>query len=340
MFTNHNAFLLCLLGLITMVVPLAAQQKFVFEQPKMGSPFVITLYGNDSLEAAGLAKAAFLKVDTLNSLFSDYMPESALNRLCRSEAGAWVKADPLLVNILQRSLVAARMSDGFFDITIGPVVQLWRRARQEKKLPDKTAVSAALDKVSWKYLHCDVANASVRLDKKGMQLDLGGIAKGYAAQYIMDFLRASGQPVCMVDAGGDLALGEPPPGKAGWRIAINAPEQKDDLLSRQLLLKNQAVATSGDIYQFLEIKGKRYSHIINPKTGMGVTFQRNVTVVAPDGATADWLASACSILPVRRAIKLVQRVPGAALLIAEKRKKSSRLYIKSTPEFRALQAAD
>jgi FAD:protein FMN transferase len=129
----------------------------------------------------------------------------------------------------------------------------------------------------------------------------------------------------LLDAGGDIACSGPPPGKQGWTIGVNVPEQAADLLNKTIELQYGAVATSGDVYQFTEHNGKRYSHIINPKTGYGVTLQRNVTIIAPDGATADWLATSCSILPIRQAKKLARR-HNAALLIGVLRNEKIHFY--------------
>jgi thiamine biosynthesis lipoprotein len=142
---------------------------------------------------------------------------------------------------------------------------------------------------------------------------------------VVDFLDQNGIASALADAGGDIACSGAPPGARGWSIGINVPEQAEALLNKTVQLHNGAVATSGDVYQFTEHNGKRYSHIINPETGYGVTFQRNVTIIAPDGATADWLATACSILPVRKAKKLARR-QGAALLIGVLKKNRLRFY--------------
>lgn len=312
-----------------------ALQPYHFTQPKMGSPFVLTIYANDSLQAASAAAAAFKQVDSLNTLFSDYLDSSELNRLSAT-AGQhrYVPVSPLLYDILQQSLTAARLSSGSFDITIGAVVKLWRKARKAKQLPDSLAMKQALQTTGYRYLHLDSVHHSVLLDKAGMQLDLGGIAKGYAAQYAVSFLKQQGFPFTMADAGGDLAMGNTPPGKKGWLIGINLPEQTDALLPNLLQVHNKAIATSGDVYQYILYKGKKYSHIINPKTGMGVTFQRNVTAVANDGATADWLATACSILPIPQAMQLIARIPGAALLITEER--NGKLVQFPSPHFELL----
>ncbi|RYZ49977.1 MAG: FAD:protein FMN transferase, partial [Chitinophagaceae bacterium] len=174
----------------------------------------------------------------------------------------------------------------------------------------------ALKRSGHKQLQVDAASKGVKLRLPGMQLDAGGIAKGYIAQQVISFLRANGVSSALADAGGDIACSDPPPGKKGWTVGINVPGNGEEILPETLTILNSAVATSGDIYQYMEHEGKRYSHIIDPRTGYGVPFQRNVTVVAADGATADWLATACSILPIKESLRLAD-AENAALLITQ-----------------------
>jgi FAD:protein FMN transferase len=293
----------------------AAQQRFQFTQPKMGSPFNLVFYVTDSTNAAQLADKAFALVDSLNHIFSDYDTTSELSQLNKTAgSGYFVPVSPALYQIIKQSVQAAKQSHGTFDITMGPLSWLWRRSRRERCFPPDSAVQEAKAKTGYQKIKLDDATRSVQLFQTAMQLDLGGIAKGYTAQAVIDFLLAKGITAALLDAGGDIACSGAPPAKKGWTIGINVPEQANDLLNKTIELQNGAVATSGDVYQFTEHDGKKYSHIINPKTGYGVTFQRNVTVIAPDGATADWLATACSILPIGKAKKLARRY-NAALLI-------------------------
>jgi thiamine biosynthesis lipoprotein len=165
----------------------------------------------------------------------------------------------------------------------------------------------------------------VFIEKAGMQLDLGGIAQGYIAQKIMDLLSSRGITRALVNVSGDIVTSGAPPGMPGWTIGINVPESTDELLPKNLLLQNKAVTTSGDAFQYFEHGGRRYSHIVDPRSGYGITSQRNVTVIAADGTTADWAATACSILPVRKAKRLCRRLQ-AELLMAEIRNGKIRFH--------------
>ncbi len=199
-------------------------------------------------------------------------------------------------------------------------MKIWRKARKEKQLPPKKDIELALSKTGFKHIELDTFNAQMRFHTEGVRLDFGGIVKGYAAQEVVRVLNDEGFKYALVDAGGDLAMSEKPSDTEGWQIAVSLPNSENQLLPRFLSLKNQAVATSGDMYNFLEINGKRYSHIVNPKTGLGLTHQRNVTIIAPDGALADWLATACSVLSIKKALKLVKQFPNTDILILENKK--------------------
>ncbi len=304
----------------------AQLQRFTFSQSKMGSPFNLIFYTTDSARADQLARQCFQLVDSFNTIFSDYLPESELNRLSSTAGnGRPASVSPALLDIILRSNEAYEKSGGAFSITIGPLIKIWRTARREHTFPPDSIIRKALVLTNFKDLLVDSAANTVLLQQRGMQLDLGGIAKGYVAQQVIDFLKATNIPQALADAGGDMATGDPPPEKAGWTIGVNVPETEDDLQDKRILLHNRAVATSGDVYQYIEHNGKKYSHITDPRTGYGVTLQRNVTVIAKDGATADWLATACSILPLRKA-KGVAVAMRAELMIAIQKKGKALLY--------------
>jgi thiamine biosynthesis lipoprotein len=304
----------------------AQYKKYSFQQPKMGSPFNIVIYSLDSARAQQAAAATFKMIDTLNNIFSDYLPQSELNKLCATAgSGKWVNVSEPLFSILIKAYHASEMSNGTFDVTLSPVVRLWRTARREKRLPDRDSLHAAKQKVGYKNIELDTLKKCVRLKKAGMQLDLGGIAKGETAQRAYGRLSEAGFPYSLLDAGGDIVAGNVPPEIQGWRVGINLPET-EELMNRQLLLRNKAVTTSGDLYQYLELNGVRYSHIINPATGWALTTMRNVTVIADNGADADWLTKACSILPVQTAIKLVKKFPSAEVQIAVLENNKPRFY--------------
>ena len=326
--------LLIILLIINSLSTYSQTKKYTFSQPKMGSPLNITLYTNDSTKANQIATEAYKIADSLNLIYSDYLENSELNLLSKTSGNnEFTKVSPALWDILNLSIKASKQSKGAYDISVGGIVKLWRKARKEKRLPEENILKNTLQSIGYQYIILDSLTHAVKLLRPNTQLDLGGIAKGYIAQVIVNFCVNKGIEKVLVDAGGDLAMYAPPAprggattsdlssivpplGVRGLRIGITIPNS-EELIPRYLLLQNQAVATSGNMYQFVEIKGKRYSHIVNPRTGLGVTHQRNVTVIAPDGATADWLATACSVLSVKKALRLIKSISNCELLMAE-----------------------
>jgi thiamine biosynthesis lipoprotein len=311
----------------------AQMSRYSFTESKMGAPFTIIFYSNDSVQAASIAKRCFVLVDSFNFIFSDYIDSSELSKLSKSAGlnSLPVSLSPAMYDILIQSKKAFELSEGAFDITMGPLSKLWRKARRQHQFPADSTVKRIRNLIGFDKLVFDTLNKTIRLTQEGMQLDLGGIAQGYVAQKVINFLHTQGVNNALVNASGDIVVSEAPINKDGWVVGVNIPEKTAELLNQKLLLKNRAITTSGDAYQYIEKDGIRYSHIINPASGYGVTFQRNVTVIAADGTTADWLATACSILSLKKAKKLASLL-GAEVLIAEI--KRGRLLFNSTKGFR------
>ena len=294
-------FLLLFIFLFVGFLVPAQEKKFLFTQTKMGSPLNIIIVEKDTTNAAILAVQCFQLIDSFSHIYSDYDSTSELSMLCNSNRSTPQKVSPALLAILLASKKAFENSQHSFDISIGRLSLLWRKSRKEHAFPSVEMIAEAKNKVGFQYLQIDSANKTVSILKPGLRLDLGGIAKGYIAQKVIDFLLYKGVQSALVDAGGDICMSGAPPHSNGWVVGVNVPEQTDELLNTKLSLQNISVATSGDAYQYIVHDGKKYAHIIDPRTGYGVSFQRNVTVIAKDGATADWLATACSILPIKTA---------------------------------------
>ena len=305
----------CLLAAPPVGEPL---ERFEFLQIQMGVPFKVVLYAPHEAIANRAVRAAFRRIKQLNRIFSDYAPDSELMQFCRiSGPEKPVEVSSELYFVLSRSLALSRQSGGAFDVSVGPVVKLWRKARRRKRLPNPEALAVARRLMGFQSIRLNAKAGTVQLMKPGMRLDFGGIAKGYAADEALRILRTHGITRALIDGGGDIVVGDAPPGKAGWRIGIAALAKPDAEPNRFLLLKNAAVATSGDAYQAVTIDGTRYSHIVDPKTGLGLTRSSSVTVVAADGITADSLASAVSVLGPQRGLKLIESTKAASALIVE-----------------------
>ena len=295
----------------------AQAQRYSFERALMGTSFRIVLYtSNDSL-AQTAASAAFERIKTLNTLLSDYLDGSEINRLSASSGtGQWVSVSPDLFAILVVSKSISKKTFGHFDCTVGPYVQLWRRALRRHYFPDEATLRSLGRRVGYRHVRISDRNQAIKLRRKGMRLDLGGIGKGYAADEALKALRTFGIGAALVDAGGDLTIGEAPPGQSGWKIAIPSYSETDTT-ETSLSLAQVGIATSGATYRYLEHEGKRYSHIVSPKTGVGLLHHVRTTVIAPTGTLADALATAVSVAGVADTKRFVKRMQGVTVCLAE-----------------------
>ena len=289
-------------------------QRYEFTQIQMGMPFHVVLYAPDEDSANAAARAVFSRIKQLNGIMSDYEPDSELMRLCGTAgSGRPVPVSRDLLSVLSSAQALSRLSDGAFDVTVGPVVKLWRKARQTKEFPAPDDLASARAVVGFRNLRIDEKAGTVELLKAGMRLDLGGIAVGFAIDDVLALLKARGITSALVDGSGDIGVSDAPPGAAGWRIGI-APLDADKEPSRYVILKNAAVTTSGDAFQYIELDGKRYSHIVDPKTGLGLTERASVTVLAPNCTVADSYTKAVMILGPEKGLALIDETPGAAAI--------------------------
>jgi thiamine biosynthesis lipoprotein len=277
----------------------------------MGAPWKIVAHAADATAGEAAIAAAFAEIERLEKVLSDYDPDSELSRL----SAAAPTASPVAVSDdLWRVLATAESlreaSGGAFDIAVGPLTTLWRQSRRSGRLPrgDKLAAARAAAGAGTVDLLAD--RRAVQLPKAGTRLDPGGIGMGYAADRAMEILAGRGIEAALIDASGDILVSKPPPGRDGWRVAI-APLRPGGE-GEVVVLTNAAVTTSGDAYQAVEIDGIRYSHIVDPRTGLGVTGPAAVTVVAPDATTADSLATAASVLGPEAAVELLAAFPSCS----------------------------
>jgi thiamine biosynthesis lipoprotein len=301
-------------------------ERFSYTEPHMGTRFKIILYAPDEATAQRAAKAAFARIAALDGIMSDYRETSELMQLCRKAATGPVRVREDLFDVLSRAQELSIRSDGAFDVTVGPVVRLWRQARQARRLPDPEELAQARKLVSYTNVYLDRRTHSVELLRRGMLLDLGGIAKGYAADAAVAVLKKQGIDRALVAAGGDIVASGPPPGADGWSVGIAPLEDPDRKPARSLPLRDAAVSTSGDAEQFVEIDGKRYSHIVDPRTGIGLVGRSSVTVLAPNGTTSDGLATAVSVLGPERGLALIEATDGAAAYIVRKTAKGEETF--------------
>jgi thiamine biosynthesis lipoprotein len=283
----------------------AAQERREYTEVHMGMPVRIVVHAPDDEVARRAARAAFARIAILEGTMSDYRPQSELRRL-EGRAGEWVAVSVELFDVLGRALQVSRKSGGAFDPTVGPLVALWRDARRTVRLPDAAQIAAARRVVGWKRVALDSVRRAVRLEP-GTRLDLGGVAKGFILEHAMRELRRNGVRSAMIEAGGDIVVGDAPPGRGGWHIDV--PGASADFARRAASLTNSAIATSGPAAQFVMIDGVRYSHVVDPRTGVALTNQVTAHVIAGDAALADALATAFVVLDVEAATTLLRRTP-------------------------------
>lgn len=292
-----------------------APTKHTFKEVHFGNiPVEITLYAARKEQAAEAAEAAFARVSELAAMMSDYAfdPPSPLN-LVAAKAPEPVKVPTELMRALRRSVEMHAITDGAFDVTAKPFVQLWRTSRRIGALPPKGRLQNARRYTDVKALVLDADKSTATLQKLGMWLDLGGLAKGMIGDEVIRLLKQRGIKSCRYRAGGDMVFGDAPPGQVGWRVTvpdlwIAAGEREAKPLT--FTAANSAASVSGDVYRFVEIDGVRYAHVVDPRSGLGVTDRRVSCVRGERGIDTDPLATAGLILDETSWQAALARVPG------------------------------
>ncbi len=266
-------------------------QRFEAVEPLMGTLFGLTLYARSAAEAKGAFEAGFARAAALNRLFSDYLPDSEVNRLDTTAR----PVSPELWRILRFARDLSRRTHGAFDVTVGPLTRLWRE--RKPLTPEARAL------VGWGELH--LSRGTARLGKPGMRVDLGAIGKGFAADEMRRTLNRRGISRLLIAASGDIVCGDPPPGQRGWSVLA---------AGRTLTLRRAAVSTSGDTTQYFLQDGRRLSHILDPRTGAALTDLLELAVVAPNGMIADALSTAARVLGHAAAGPVLRAYRATALL--------------------------
>lgn len=290
----------------------AELKRFVFEEIHMATRFRLVLFAPSEATAKNAAKAAFARIAELDRMMTDYKDDSELMKLCARAGGPSVPVSEDLFAVLAQAQTVAAKTDGASDISISPVVRLWRRARRSRELPAAEDLKKALALVDYRRIVLNADARTVQLLVRGMLLDLGSIAKGYAGDAALAAVAKHGITRALIACGGDIVVGDPPPGERGWKVGIAPLKNPDAEPSRYLLLRNAGVSTAGDAEQAAVIDGKRYSHIIDPKTGIGLTGRRSVTIVASRGLVADAWDTAICVLGMEKGLAAIEAEPDLA----------------------------
>jgi len=305
--------------MVTMLTVLAGCDKPDSSKPKsVSSPlrpvmgtFARSICVADDEKTAKLGnKAAYKKLVAIDKMMSDYLEESQLSKVNNNAFTEPVKVDDELFHVISKSIEYSQMSEGAFDITIGPVVDLWHKAEESKQKPTSAQIAAAKSKVGYEKLILDPVNKTVKFNVEGMRLDLGAIAKGYAIDQAIEAMKQTGATGGMIDAGGDIRCFGKPAKKTKWAIGLQSPDEDSELLM-VIELGNKSIATSGDYQRFVILDGQKYSHIMEPAKAKSTKGLTSVTVVAEKAIDSDALATTVTVMGIEKGLKLLDSIEGA-----------------------------
>jgi len=294
--------------------------------PMMGTVVTVKAYGEEPEEAV---EAALRRMGEVASLFNLYDPRSEVSRINARASRGWVKVSEHVAKVLRRALHFSRLSGGAFDVTAAPLILLWKEAiKHTKKPPPKREIEAAKGLVGYRWLEVHPEKPLVRLRKHGMKVDLGGAAKGYVDDVGISELRRRGVRHALINSGGDIVALDAKPGGRPWAVGIEHPRREGEILG-VVKVRGGAVTTSGDYRQFFIWRGKRFCHIVDPRTGYPASKCMSVTVVAPSGLDADILSTTIFVLGPEEGISLARRLEGVEALVV-----SSEGKVEMTPGMR------
>src|SRR5712671_6013045 len=263
--------------------PVASSEALRLESSveAMGSSYSLVLYGEDRGRLEAASEEAFEEVRRLDRMLSNYRPDSEWSEVNRHAAERPVKVSVELFKLLSACVEYSRLSDGAFDISVGPLMKVWGFYKGSGHLPHEAEVRAALAKVGYRNILLDAAGRTVHFAREGVELDPGGIGKGYAVDRMVDILRKDGIAAALVSASGSsiYALGAPP-GEAGWKVRIRDPKNEANTVT-EVTLKNESMSTSGSYEKFFRAEGRIYSHIMDPRTGFPAAGTLSASVIAP-----------------------------------------------------------
>ena len=285
----------------------------------MGTYMTMTVYAASQEAGRKAIAAAFARVEEAEAAISTWRKDSDASKVNRLAGGEPVAVDRRLVAVLRRACEVSAETGGAFDVTVGPLVRLYKRCYRRHRLPTEEERAKAMALVGHRAIEVDAEAGTARLSRKRMRVDFGAIGKGYIVDEAVASLRGSGIRAALVDAGGDIyALGSPP-GREGWLIGVRDPARPDEIRDERLLVRDRAVATSGDYEQFVVIDGRRCSHILDPRTGRPVEHMTSVTAIAPDATAADAYATACSVFGPEAAVAFAEKRPGVEVMLLHRK---------------------
>ena len=303
----------------------------VFQSPHMGTMWTIRAAAEPDV-AAKAAAAAWVRIAELEQVLSDYRKDSELSRLTATAGrGETVQVSEDLWRVLTAAQTMAERSGGLFDVTVGPCTALWREAKRRRRLPSSEALAAAREATGWRHLVLEPDKKRVRLLRPGMRLDAGGVAKGYAQDEALAVLSRHGVRAALVDAGGGVAVGAAPSGRAAWHVQLQPSGDSDPDIAA---VTDACVSTSGDLHQAVEIDGRRFSHIVDPRTGLGMETSGYAVAVAGRAMDSDMMATVlCLMGPKAGVAWLAREWPEAAGRVVWRRGSAAEVEVAQTDSF-------
>ncbi len=313
---------ICFIVILTVLLSSSChrQKDRLFKETRtaMYTITTVTVVATAEASARDAIEAAFKELQRLEGMLNYYSKDSEISRINQMAGIAPVKVSKETIEIISKAIEAAVLTEGGFDITAGPLISLWDF--KAKKVPPVEEIKRALPKVGYRELIVDISKGKVFLRKKGMEINLGGIIKGYAAHRVTEVLKARGIKGGIVSVGGDIqTFGLRPDGKT-WNVGIQEPRPKKDKeeVLGTIALTDSCISTSGDYERYFEHDGRRYHHILDPATGFPTEGIRAITVVATEGALCDALATGLFVLGVDRALQKMAEKGIEGLIIDDK----------------------
>ncbi|MGH9846694.1 MAG: FAD:protein FMN transferase, partial [Blastocatellia bacterium] len=301
--TFKGALFVCFVIFVCFVLSSAQSTTLIRHEDSrisMACAYTIVVYGRDAQSLPRAVNEAFDEVDRIDRLMSHYKPDSPLSRLNREAADRPVRVEPELFDFIAECLRYSRESGGAFDITVGPLMKAWGFFRGEGRMPAEAELAEARRRVGYQHVVLDHVAKTIRFDRAGVELDLGGIAKGYAVDRAVAVLKRHGIERALVNACGSTIYGlGAPPGASSWRVKLQDPIRRRKA-AMTVRLKNQALSVSGSYEKFFELGGRRYAHIMDPRTGWPVQGVLSVAVVTSDGTAGDALDNVFYVLGVEQ----------------------------------------
>jgi len=330
-----GATILCFHFVLSSLALAAPDQLFYEPRPAMGTSFEVYLYAPDRERASELFETAFDEIERVEAALSNYRTASELSRINASAANAPVVTDPEVFTLLERAVDYSRLSDGAFDVTVGKLMKAWGFFRGAGRYPSNEELARAREQSGWQRVKLDQRVRSVSFLTRGIELDLGGIGKGYALDCVARVLREAGVKAALISSGSSsiYAIGAPP-GKAGWPVRVPDPMDRTRTVST-VLLKDQSLSTSGSYEKFFRLNGRTYCHIMDPRTARPVEGMLQTTVIAPEATDSDVLSTAVFVLGPQQSARFLDKIAGAAAVFVTDRTGSERIVEIHWPNYQA-----